>query len=70
MSINVFVNRKRLTAEQCFDHPWLAQTEADMNKIIISTDKLKSFNIRRKWQVGAACAWEFSFYINCNQIFC
>lgn len=34
----------RLTVEECFDHPWLAQPEEDMKKVVLSTDKLK------KWQ--------------------
>ncbi|XP_071534905.1 myosin light chain kinase, smooth muscle-like isoform X2 [Panulirus ornatus] len=50
MSLLIKRKEKRLTAEQCFKHPWLAQTEADMNKVVLSTDKLKKFIIRRKWQ--------------------
>ncbi|XP_050702039.1 myosin light chain kinase, smooth muscle-like isoform X1 [Eriocheir sinensis] len=49
-SLLIHKKENRLTAEQCFNHPWLAQTEADMNKVVISTDKLKKFIIRRKWQ--------------------
>ncbi|XP_064106001.1 myosin light chain kinase, smooth muscle-like isoform X3 [Macrobrachium nipponense] len=49
-SLLIKKKEKRLTAEQCFDHPWLAQTEEDMNKVVLSTDKLKKFIIRRKWQ--------------------
>lgn len=49
-SLLISRKEKRLTAEQCFNHPWLAQTEADMNKVVLSTDKLKKFIIRRKWQ--------------------
>ncbi|KAK3921262.1 Myosin light chain kinase, smooth muscle [Frankliniella fusca] len=41
---------KRLTARQCLDHPWLAQQPANMSCIALSTDKLKKFIIRRKWQ--------------------
>ncbi|KAK4304915.1 hypothetical protein Pmani_023160 [Petrolisthes manimaculis] len=49
-SLLIKKKEKRLTATQCFSHPWLAQTEADMNKVVLSTDKLKKFIIRRKWQ--------------------
>ncbi|XP_034255052.1 calcium/calmodulin-dependent protein kinase type II-like [Thrips palmi] len=41
---------KRLTARQCLEHPWLAQQPASMSCIALSTDKLKKFIIRRKWQ--------------------
>lgn len=44
-------NRKRLTAEACLTHSWLAQTEKTMNSFKLPTDKLKKFIIRRKWQV-------------------
>ncbi|KAK8719576.1 hypothetical protein OTU49_013945, partial [Cherax quadricarinatus] len=49
-SLLIQQKEKRLTAKECFNHPWLAQTEADMNKVVLSTDKLKKFIIRRKWQ--------------------
>lgn len=42
---------KRLTARQCLEHPWLAQQPASMSCIALSTDKLKKFIIRRKWQL-------------------
>ncbi|KAE8737825.1 hypothetical protein FOCC_FOCC016708 [Frankliniella occidentalis] len=45
---------KRLTARQCLDHPWLAQQPASMSCIALSTDKLKKFIIRRKWQLQQA----------------
>jgi len=41
---------KRLLAKDCLKHKWLAQNEGSMNKVVISTDKLKKFIIRRKWQ--------------------
>ncbi|KAG7174103.1 Myosin light chain kinase, smooth muscle-like 5, partial [Homarus americanus] len=50
MSLLIKRKEKRLTAAECFEHPWLAQTEEDMNKVVLSTDKLKKFIIRRKWQ--------------------
>ena len=56
--------RKRLTAEQCFNHPWLAQTEEDMNKVVLSTDKLKKFIIRRKWQVRNTCTFTYKILGN------
>merc|ERR1711962_574358 len=44
---------KRLLASDCLKHKWLAQNEGSMNKVVISTDKLKKFIIRRKWQDAA-----------------
>ncbi|VVC32965.1 Hypothetical protein CINCED_3A023493 [Cinara cedri] len=41
---------KRLTARECLKHKWLAQQDMDMSCVILSTDKLKKFIIRRKWQ--------------------
>uniref|UniRef100_A0A8D8WY19 Myosin light chain kinase, smooth muscle n=1 Tax=Cacopsylla melanoneura TaxID=428564 RepID=A0A8D8WY19_9HEMI len=42
---------KRLTARQCLSHTWMAQKDSSPGaNIIISTDKLKKFIIRRKWQ--------------------
>ncbi|XP_050422462.1 titin homolog isoform X2 [Adelges cooleyi] len=41
---------KRLTAKECLKHKWLAQQDMDMRCVILSTDKLKKFIIRRKWQ--------------------
>jgi len=51
-----FANRKRLTARECLRHKWLAQQDMDMSYVILSTDKLKKFIIRRKWQVGKTLA--------------
>ncbi|KAF4519137.1 hypothetical protein B566_EDAN007410 [Ephemera danica] len=41
---------KRMTASQCLKHPWLAQQDRTMQTVKLSTDKLKKFIIRRKWQ--------------------
>ncbi|GLH01363.1 Obscurin [Gryllus bimaculatus] len=40
----------RLTAQQCLKHIWLAQKDDSMSCVKLSTDKLKKFIIRRKWQ--------------------
>ncbi|RXG71536.1 Myosin light chain kinase, smooth muscle [Armadillidium vulgare] len=42
---------KRLTASECLRCGWLAQSERSMKQVVLSTDKLKRFIIRRKWQV-------------------
>jgi len=47
---------KRLTARECLKHKWLAQQDMDMSCVILSTDKLKKFIIRRKWQVRRSSA--------------
>ncbi|GIY97593.1 myosin light chain kinase, smooth muscle [Caerostris extrusa] len=41
--------RNRLSSEQCLKHPWLA-TAGLSQKRPLSTEKLKRFIIRRKWQ--------------------
>lgn len=49
----LLVHRKedRLTAEQCLESKWLSQHYDVMGSTKLSTDKLKKFIIRRKWQV-------------------
>jgi len=47
----VCVYRKRMTARECLQHTWLAQHDEKMSCVRLSTDKLKKFIIRRKWQV-------------------
>lgn len=53
---NLLVHRKenRLTAKQCLASTWLTQQNEQSSKILICTDKLKKFIIRRKWQVKYA----------------
>ncbi|XP_023226281.1 myosin light chain kinase, smooth muscle-like [Centruroides sculpturatus] len=41
---------KRMTASECLKHPWLMENVDKKKGIQISTDKLKKFIIRRKWQ--------------------
>ncbi|KAG8184111.1 hypothetical protein JTE90_008897 [Oedothorax gibbosus] len=41
--------KKRLSAEECLKHPWLATGGAEQKRPL-STEKLKRFIIRRKWQ--------------------
>ncbi|KAA0201382.1 hypothetical protein HAZT_HAZT001723 [Hyalella azteca] len=50
---SLLVNRKekRLTSQECLQHPWLTKTEGAMYDRVIPTEKLKKFIIRRKWQV-------------------
>lgn len=43
-------HEKRMTAEICLRHHWLAQHERTMSTLQLCTDKLKKFIIRRKWQ--------------------
>ncbi|PNF38135.1 hypothetical protein B7P43_G14603, partial [Cryptotermes secundus] len=43
---------KRLTARECLHHTWLAQHDEKMSCVRLSTDKLKKFIIRRKWQLN------------------
>ncbi|KAJ3662886.1 hypothetical protein Zmor_007204 [Zophobas morio] len=47
----LLVKRKddRLSAEQCLKHIWL-DPENHKSTVVLSTDKLKKFIIRRKWQ--------------------
>ncbi|XP_047736468.1 uncharacterized protein LOC108682041 isoform X2 [Hyalella azteca] len=49
---SLLVNRKekRLTSQECLQHPWLTKTEGAMYDRVIPTEKLKKFIIRRKWQ--------------------
>lgn len=52
--LSLLVHRKedRLSAKQCMDSVWLSQqNDESSSKILICTDKLKKFIIRRKWQV-------------------
>ncbi|XP_059475294.1 titin homolog [Neocloeon triangulifer] len=42
---------KRLTARECLSHKWLAHQNKTKQYVTLSTDKLKKFIIRRKWQV-------------------
>ncbi|XP_023315509.1 uncharacterized protein LOC106652366 isoform X1 [Trichogramma pretiosum] len=40
----------RMSAQTCLSHSWLAQHTENMSSIVLPTDKLKKFIIRRKWQ--------------------
>jgi len=40
-----------LTATECISHKWLANQNKTKQYVTLSTDKLKKFIIRRKWQV-------------------
>lgn len=50
---NLLVRRKekRLTAQQCLESKWLTDVSDSLSNVKICTDKLKTFVIRRKWQV-------------------
>ena len=54
----VCVYRKRMTARECLQHTWLAQHDEKMSCVRLSTDKLKKFIIRRKWQVRDRSVWQ------------
>jgi myosin-light-chain kinase len=47
--------RKRMSAADCLEHPWLKQYEraTQRNWAELNTDKLKSFLMRRRWQKAA-----------------
>ena len=47
--------KKRLSAQDCLMHHWLAQVETTSKKSFkeLNTDKLKSFLMRRRWQKAA-----------------
>ncbi|XP_011315208.1 uncharacterized protein [Fopius arisanus] len=49
---SLLIKRKelRLSAKDCLEHPWLAQCAENMNRVVLPTDKLKNFIVRRKWQ--------------------
>lgn len=51
-SLGSCFRRERLSAEQCFKHVWL-DLASHCNTVILCTDKLKKFIIRRKWQVSS-----------------
>ncbi|XP_070569686.1 obscurin-like isoform X2 [Ptychodera flava] len=40
----------RMTTQECLDHPWLELADNRGEGAKLSTEKLKSFNARRKWQ--------------------
>ncbi|KAL6428697.1 hypothetical protein ACFW04_007942 [Cataglyphis niger] len=48
----LLIKRKelRMSATQCLEHPWIAQHITTMSRIVLPTEKLKKFIIRRKWQ--------------------
>lgn len=49
--INCLLKEKpklRMTAEQCFEHPWLL--EKDISQAVIKTENLRKFLARRRWQ--------------------
>ncbi|XP_011705986.1 PREDICTED: titin-like [Wasmannia auropunctata] len=48
----LLIKRKelRMSATQCLEHPWMAQHTTAMSRIVLPTEKLKKFIIRRKWQ--------------------
>uniref|UniRef100_A0A1B6KRU0 Protein kinase domain-containing protein n=1 Tax=Graphocephala atropunctata TaxID=36148 RepID=A0A1B6KRU0_9HEMI len=49
-SLLVKRKEKRLTADECLQHQWLTQWNTIVACVKLSTDKLKKFIIRRKWQ--------------------
>jgi serine/threonine protein kinase len=52
----------RLTAKECLETPWLSQKTDNISNVALSTDKLKKFIIRRKWQVGVVMK-RFVFFL-------
>ncbi|KAL6255445.1 hypothetical protein P5V15_013781 [Pogonomyrmex californicus] len=49
----LLIKRKdlRMSATQCLEHPWMVQHTAAMSRVVLPTEKLKKFIIRRKWQL-------------------
>ncbi|XP_015122953.1 uncharacterized protein LOC107045269 isoform X3 [Diachasma alloeum] len=50
---SLLIKKKELrrSARNCLTHPWLTQCAEKMSQVVLSTDKLKNFIIRRKWQI-------------------
>ncbi|XP_059620294.1 muscle M-line assembly protein unc-89-like, partial [Phlebotomus argentipes] len=50
----LLIHRKeeRLTAQECLNSKWLSLENDNMSNVKLSTDKLKKFIIRRKWQIS------------------
>uniref|UniRef100_A0A7G3ACH2 Putative ca2+/calmodulin-dependent protein n=2 Tax=Lutzomyia longipalpis TaxID=7200 RepID=A0A7G3ACH2_LUTLO len=50
----LLIHRKeeRLTAVECLNSKWLSLENDSMSNVKLSTDKLKKFIIRRKWQIS------------------
>ncbi|XP_071646927.1 uncharacterized protein [Temnothorax longispinosus] len=48
----LLIKRKelRMSAIQCLEHPWMVQHATAMSRVVLPTEKLKKFIIRRKWQ--------------------
>ncbi|KAL0100118.1 hypothetical protein PUN28_019519 [Cardiocondyla obscurior] len=48
----LLIKRKelRMSAGQCLEHPWMVQHATAMSRVVLPTEKLKKFIIRRKWQ--------------------
>ncbi|XP_051161896.1 titin homolog isoform X2 [Leptopilina boulardi] len=48
----LLIKRKesRMSAKECLEHSWLAQHTENMSQVALSTEKLKKFLVRRKWQ--------------------
>ncbi|XP_011864762.1 PREDICTED: myosin light chain kinase, smooth muscle-like isoform X3 [Vollenhovia emeryi] len=51
---SLLVKRKelRMSATQCLEHPWMVQHATAMSRVVLPTEKLKKFIIRRKWQLS------------------
>ncbi len=63
----LLIHRKedRMSAIQCLESTWLSQHNDLMSNVKLSTDKLKKFIIRRKWQVGFSCFFEVMLFYVC-----
>eukprot|EP00727_Mastigamoeba_balamuthi_P002570 m51a1_g1231 putative camk camk1 protein kinase (1513) ;mRNA; f:532582-538988 len=61
-SILVVDPKKRPTAQQILDHPWVKQTVAGRNKPLQKTiEQMVKFNARRKWKVAIRATLEDRF---------
>ncbi|XP_036144946.1 uncharacterized protein LOC105834071 [Monomorium pharaonis] len=49
---SLLIKRKelRMSATECLEHPWMIQRATAISRVVLPTEKLKKFIIRRKWQ--------------------
>lgn len=43
--------KKRLTAEEIYNHPWVSGEKTPRTELPNVTDKMKEYNSKRKWKV-------------------
>lgn len=56
---------ERTSATDCLRSKWLSKNDDEEgSKVKISTDKLKKFIVRRKWQVSLCCVCVYDFVLH------